>query len=145
MPQGVNPKSQKRPRLAKLDAAAKCGNRSTCLRLDEGGPVLGLLPSAKFDTGSVELEPGDLLVLYSDGLVEAANQHDEQFGEERVQALVAQYRHLTAAQIRDQIIRAAQAFTGNAELEDDRTLLVLRYIGVAAKAQVADALETLHA
>lgn len=114
-------------------------NRPTCLRLDEGGPVLGLLPSAKFETGSVELEPGDLLVLYSDGLVEAANQHDEQFGEERVQALVAQHRHLTAAQIRDQIIRAAQAFTGNAELEDDRTLLVLRYTGVAAQAQIADA------
>ncbi len=120
-------------------------NRPICLRLDEGGPVLGLLPSAKFETGSVELEPGDLLVLYSDGLVEAANQHDEQFGEERVQALVAQHRHLTAAQIRDQIIRAAQAFTGNAELEDDRTLLVLRYTGVAAKVQIADALETLHA
>ena len=119
-------------------------NRPTCLRLDEGGPVLGLLPSAKFETGSVELEPGDLLVLYSDGLVEAANQHDEQFGEERVQELVAQHRHLTATQIRDQIIRAAQAFTGNAELEDDRTLLVLRYTGVAANAQIAEALETLH-
>ncbi len=120
-------------------------NRPACLRLDEGGPVLGLLPAAKFQTGSVELEPGDLLVLYSDGLVEAANQHDEHFGEERVQALVAQYRHLTATQIRDRIIRAAQAFTGNAELEDDRTLLVLRYTGVAAKSQIADALETLHA
>ena len=103
------------------------------------------MSSAKFETGSVELEPGDLLVLYSDGLVEAANQHDEQFGEERVQALVAQHRHLTATQIRDQIIRAAQAFTGNAELEDDRTLLVLRYTGVAAQAQIAGALETLHA
>ena len=120
-------------------------NRPTCLRLNEGGPVLGLLPAAKFETGSVELEPGDLLVLYSDGLIEAANQHDEQFGEERVQALVAQNRHLPAAQIRDQIIRAAQAFTGNAELEDDRTLLVLRYTGVAAQVENVDALETLHA
>ena len=61
-----------------------------------------------------------------------------------MQELVAQQRHLTAAQIRDQIIRAAQAFTGNAELEDDRTLLVLRYTGVAANAQIAEALETLR-
>ena len=52
-------------------------NRPVCLQLDVGGPVLGLLPSAHYETGSVELEPGDLLVLYSDGLVEAANAQDE--------------------------------------------------------------------
>jgi serine phosphatase RsbU (regulator of sigma subunit) len=120
------------------------GNRPTCLRLDEGGPVLGLLPGAKFETGSVELEPDDLLVLYSDGLVEAVNQQDEQFGEERVLALVQQHRHLSATQLRDRILRAAQAFTGNAELEDDRTLLVLRYTGAAARAQVVGARETIH-
>lgn len=111
-------------------------NRPVCLRLDEGGPVLGLLPSAHYETGSVELEPGDLLVLYSDGLVEAANAQDEQFGEERLLDLVAQHRHLSADQIRDRIIRAAQLFTGNAELEDDRTLLVLRYTGAGAETQL---------
>ncbi len=120
-------------------------NRPTCLRLDAGGPVLGLLPNAKYEAGSVELEPDDLIVLYSDGLVEAANANDEQFGEERVVALVAQHRHLTAAQIRDRIIRAAQTFTGGAELDDDRTVLVLRFAGVASRAQTVGSRETIHA
>ena len=118
-------------------------NRPVTLRLDDGGPVLGLLPAARYETGSVELEPGDLLVLYSDGLVEAANAQDEQFGEQRVLDLVAQYRHLDASQIRDRIIRAAQLFTGNAELEDDRTLMVLRYTGVATGERLL--LEASHA
>jgi hypothetical protein len=104
-------------------------NRPVSLRLEDGGPVLGLLPTAQYAFGSVELEPGDLLVLYSDGLVEAANQWDEQFGEERVLNLAIQYRHLHPTQLRDRIIATAQAFTGATDLEDDRTLLVLRYTG----------------
>jgi hypothetical protein len=120
-------------------------NRYSTLRLDIGGPVLGILPNATYETGAVELEPGDLLVLYSDGLVEAANQDDEQFGEDRVQAIVEQHRDLTATQIRDKILKAAQAFTGNAQLEDDRTLLVLRHTAIAAQPQILGILETLHA
>ncbi|MBY0507086.1 MAG: serine/threonine-protein phosphatase [Bryobacteraceae bacterium] len=108
-----------------------------CTRLEEGGPVLGLLPQVRYTAATVELEPGDLLVLYSDGLVEAANAQDEQFGEERVLELVTRNRDLPAAELRDRILTGAQQFTGGAELEDDRTLLVIRVQGQAAAGRMA--------
>lgn len=120
-------------------------NRPVTIRLDEGGPVLGLLRGAQYEVGRVELEVGDLIVVYSDGLVEAANAVGEQFGEERVEALVQKYRHLDPAEVRNRLLQAAAGFTGGIALEDDRTLLVLRYTGVPATSSTLGERETLHA
>lgn len=116
----------------------KAAHRNTILRLAIGGPVLGLLPNAAYQNGSVRLDAGDILVLYSDGIVEAANSQDEEFGEQRIQAIVAKCRNKTAEQIRDEILSAVQAFTGRGVPEDDRTLCVIVYSGTATRAETSD-------
>lgn len=100
-------------------------------RLNDGGPVLGLLADAQFHQSSVPFEAGDTLLLYSDGIVEAADVNDEQFGEERLQELVCSSLRESPAEIRRRILAAVNNFTGNAELSDDRTLVVVRYAGSA--------------
>ena len=57
-------------------------------RLETGGPVLGILPGTSYSQGEVRFEPGDLLFLFSDGLVEATNDSDEEFGEDRLLQLL---------------------------------------------------------
>ncbi|MCC6536820.1 MAG: PP2C family protein-serine/threonine phosphatase [Bryobacterales bacterium] len=95
-------------------------------RLTSGGPVLGLLNGARYEQGERAMENGDLLVLYSDGILEAANKADEQFGEERVMAVVRDHFAHSAEEIRNAILSAVRAFTGNAAATDDQTLLVIR-------------------
>lgn len=95
-------------------------------RLTSGGPVLGLLGGARFEQGERAVENGDLLVLYSDGIVEAANAAGEEFGEERVQRAVQANLHLSAAEIRNRVLAAVRAFTRDAAAADDQTLLVIR-------------------
>lgn len=103
------------------------------LRLSEGGPVLGLLPNARYRQGAVRLEPGDLLVCYSDGVIEAGDAEGEPFGEQRLVSAVQDCLHCDAKGIRDKILARLEAHAGGYALEDDRTLLVLRYKGRAAR------------
>jgi hypothetical protein len=97
------------------------------VRLDGGGPVLGLLPDVKFRQHTVGIDPGDTLVLYSDGIVEATNALDEEFGEDRLRRLVADSLDLPTREIRQRILDAVSRFTSNPELSDDRTIMVVRY------------------
>ena len=101
------------------------------LRLSDGGPVLGLLPHARFEQGVERLAPGDFLVLYSDGIVEAANARGEEFGEHRLIASIESDAHAEPGEIRDRILRAVREFTGSELLADDQTLLAIRYTGAA--------------
>jgi hypothetical protein len=95
-------------------------------KLTSGGPVLGLLGTAKYEQGERAFEAGDLLVLYSDGILEAANGADEQFGEERVQGVVRAHFDQPAEEIRNRILAAVRDFTGDVQAADDQTLLVIR-------------------
>ena len=107
------------------------------LRLSDGGPVLGLLPQARFEQGVERLEAGDTLVLYSDGVIEATNSHGEEFGEHRLVVAVESGGPMEGddpGQIRDRILRAVGEFTGSDSLEDDQTLLAIRYAGEAVRA-----------
>jgi sigma-B regulation protein RsbU (phosphoserine phosphatase) len=99
--------------------------------LDEGGPVLGLLPGVDFRQGSIALEPGDTLILYSDGVVETAAAGGDMFGEERLAEALAGAARLDAGEVRDSILDRLAAFAPGSELADDRTLLVARYTGAA--------------
>jgi hypothetical protein len=113
----------------------KASQRNTILRLSLGGPVLGLLADAEYQQGSVRLEPRDVLVLYSDGIIEAMNAADEEFGEDRVLAIVQARCDDTAEAIRNHILAAAEAFTGQSVPQDDRTLVVIVYLGAAQRTQ----------
>ncbi len=107
-------------------------SRKSVVRLSDGGPVLGLLPRARFEQGVERLEQGDVLVLYSDGVVEAANAQGEEFGEHRLIAAVESNPSAEPAETRDRILHAVREFTGTDSLADDQTLLAIRYTGSAS-------------
>jgi sigma-B regulation protein RsbU (phosphoserine phosphatase) len=95
-------------------------------RLEEGGPVLGAFPTALYHQGEVAVRPGDLLVLYSDGIVEATNASEEEFGEERLCGLIQENCARPSAEILDEILKQVRAFIQEAPPQDDMTLVVAR-------------------
>lgn len=94
--------------------------------LEDGGPLLGVLKDVRYRQGSVPIAPGDLLVLYSDGVVEAQDAAGNDFGRERLEVTVLENADRSCAEIRDAILRSVQAFIGRSEAQDDLTLAVAR-------------------
>jgi len=97
-------------------------------RLEAGGCPLGLLGPARYQHASVQLDPGDALLCFSDGISEATNSAEEIWEESELAALFAAHAHLPAQQIVDTVVAAADAFTGDAEQSDDMTVLTLRVL-----------------
>jgi sigma-B regulation protein RsbU (phosphoserine phosphatase) len=93
-------------------------------RLETGGPVLGILTGASYSQGEVRFEPGDLLVLFSDGLVEATNEADEEFGEDRLLAILKRNGEGSIDQIKEQILSAVKEFSSGRAYHDDLTVLL---------------------
>ena len=96
------------------------------LRLEAGGPVVGLLPGAAYVQDSIQLKPGDIFIGYTDGISEAPNQQEEEWEEERFLAAARQCAGLEAQQMIQSVFRAADAFTGSAEQFDDMTLVIVK-------------------
>ncbi|MEJ2079914.1 MAG: PP2C family protein-serine/threonine phosphatase [Acidobacteriota bacterium] len=92
--------------------------------LDTGGPVLGVLGGARYEQGRRELRPGDILVLYSDGLIEATNSAGEEYGVDRLRERVKACGHSSPHEIRDAIVSAVGDFMGAVAPRDDLTLVV---------------------
>ncbi len=99
---------------------------------DGGGPVLGLLPHASYTSHEIVIEPGDLLVMYSDGITEAMNAHEEEFGAERLIALVRQHANLSPGEICRAIRTSVAEFLGRLKPHDDQTLVIARLAPVPA-------------
>ncbi len=99
-----------------------------CERLTEGGPVLGLLEQATFDTGLVHLRPGDALVAVTDGATEATSAGDIEFGDERISDTILSNRAARAPVLLDRLVEAVHAWNGPAGCSDDLTILVLKAI-----------------
>jgi serine phosphatase RsbU (regulator of sigma subunit)/pSer/pThr/pTyr-binding forkhead associated (FHA) protein len=97
--------------------------------LDAGGPVLGILPNAAYDGGSLQLSPGDLIVVCSDGVTEAQDPSGGEFGRERLVETVTGCRGMTPESALDTLLAAVRTFVGGAPQADDITALVVRYIG----------------
>lgn len=96
------------------------------IRLEIGGPVVGLLPAAAYDEGSIELQRGDLIVLFTDGVSESMNATDEEWGEQEVVATARGCRQRAAVEIRDVLIASAEAFAAGTPQHDDMTVVVLK-------------------
>ena len=96
-----------------------------CVRLTEGGPVLGVFPEQSYQQHVVQLRSGDFMVLFTDGVTEACNENGEEFGEDRLQELLISGQRLQAAQMREKIMTAVTGFS-NGNFDDDVTLMVLR-------------------
>jgi sigma-B regulation protein RsbU (phosphoserine phosphatase) len=102
-----------------------CGGREV-LRLDTGGPVIGLMEDCVYCQGQIVLEPGDVLVAYTDGISEAMNGSDAEWGEEQLMEAVWPNRTAPAAGLIDRIMASADAFVAGAPQYDDMTLVVVR-------------------
>ena len=99
------------------------------MRLEADGPVVGLLPGAPYTEQSLTLMPGDLLLLYTDGISEAMTHDDEEWGEERMIASAEKVKDSEAPEILRHIFKDADAFTAGAPQHDDMTLLLLKLEG----------------
>ena len=95
-------------------------------KLSTPGMALGVVPFEQVVTEYTELESGDLLFFFTDGLVEAHNTQMEMFGEERVIAFINQSGDLSSKQIADALVKEVAIFAGEAPQHDDLTVLVLR-------------------
>jgi hypothetical protein len=96
------------------------------VRLDTGGPVIGLIEDCSYTQGCVTLEPGDVLVAFTDGISEAMNLADEEWGDDRLMAAVRSNLSAPARELIDRIVRAADAFVAGAPQHDDMTTIVVR-------------------
>jgi sigma-B regulation protein RsbU (phosphoserine phosphatase) len=97
--------------------------------LSAGGPPLGLLPDSHYRVQEIDIDTGDLLCLYSDGLTEATNLEDEEFGEVRLTALLNRHRDEAPAQMQQVLESTLHRFTAGRAQGDDQTLILLRRDG----------------
>lgn len=93
------------------------------------GAPLGVLPRLRYRGGSIDIDPGDLLVLYTDGVVEAINQENEEYGMEKFIDLVTEHRNDDPQHLIDRVYRSVLDFSGSDLQYDDFTMLVTRFLG----------------
>jgi phosphoserine phosphatase RsbU/P len=96
------------------------------MELTTGGTVIGPLPEVRFHRGMAYLEPGDLLVMCTDGILERRAPDGTFFGEERLRDLVRERRAEGASEIMETIFEAAESFGAGRAWEDDATVVVVR-------------------
>ena len=106
------------PLLFRVDGAV--------VELDRGGPALGVFDTADYEEAFVDLLPGDSLLLYTDGVIEAANEDSKEFGVKRLQQTVVVTSELSAFKTVRAILDATRAFSGTDSFADDFTLVVIK-------------------
>jgi sigma-B regulation protein RsbU (phosphoserine phosphatase) len=97
--------------------------------LRNGGPVLGPTPDATYTRGFAKLEPGDVLCMYTDGIVEAHDRHDNEFGMDRLLRVVKNNRMKSAQEIGQEVL--ARVAKWGREGEDDRTVVIVKAVEMA--------------
>jgi len=101
----------------------------------EGSFPVGLIPEANFTSATVNLEPSDTLILYSDGVTEAMDPEEQLFGVPRLQKVLTGQHNVPLEQLQKTILESVQTFTRGASQADDITVLLVRYraaaVGVA--------------
>ena len=93
----------------------------------ESGVVLAVLPGFDFPGGSLDLEPGDAIFFYTDGITEAMNEVGEEFGDDALAEVLAEVAGSDAASFSDRVVAAVREHAGEADQSDDITCLCLRY------------------
>jgi len=103
--------------------------KSDLRRLETGGVVLGLFAQALFDEETVRLNPGDVIVAFSDGVTEAMNPAGDEFTDERLLASIDANRGKAPQALLDALLHDVRAFCADATQSDDMTVVLLRYNG----------------
>jgi sigma-B regulation protein RsbU (phosphoserine phosphatase) len=105
---------------------AECEKDLPITLLTTGGPIIGSILDGPYEQETVQLESGDVLVAYTDGVTESHNSQGIEFGEERLRSLIAGSSHRTARQIVERIIATVKNWQGAAPQYDDITLIVAK-------------------
>jgi sigma-B regulation protein RsbU (phosphoserine phosphatase) len=92
--------------------------------LQQGGPILGVLQNASYEEGEVQLLPGDLVVLYTDGITEAERNYGEYFGVERLLKLAQASMSKNPSELVGKVLEEVAKFSGNSPQSDDRTIII---------------------
>jgi sigma-B regulation protein RsbU (phosphoserine phosphatase) len=95
-------------------------------KLEKGGLVLGTINNFVYEEEMVQLKPGDLLLLYTDGITEATNDKDEMFEEERLLKLLKDNKESSAQALSQKIVDEVQSFQGSFPQDDDLTLVLIK-------------------
>lgn len=98
-------------------------------RLEAGGVVLGLFEAATFEQEQVMLEKGDVLLVFSDGVTEAMNEKNDEFGDDHLVSLVRNRHGQDPKRVLEELAREVKKFTGDALQSDDVTMMVVRFDG----------------
>lgn len=114
------------PFLLRLPPAGTVQGRHNCLSLAAGGLAIGLFDQSRYEPETIQMYSGDLLIAYTDGVTEALNPAEEEFGEQRLQDALAAVAHLATDQARDQIVAQIQTWCAGAPQHDDLTFLILK-------------------
>lgn len=102
---------------------------SSALEIEElatGGTIIGMFPHANYEEASVYLQSGDVLVVFTDGVTEALNPREEEFGEERLKALLRRVAHLPVDEMSTHISRELKDWIDDAAQYDDLTFIVMK-------------------
>lgn len=102
---------------------------SEVLELAGQGLAVGMFAEAEYPVGRFRMQPGDVLVLYTDGVVEAANAAGEEYSRERLRETVAARRSLPAGELQAAVLADIRGFCGREEFADDLTLMIVKYLG----------------
>jgi len=123
---GENGETQTESGALQRDGGGLLTAEAVLTELAASGPIIGLLPIVAYEEESLDLRTGDLLVAYTDGIVEALNENEEEYGEERLRSVVLEHAGKTADEIRAILLEDVRAFIGAAAQYDDMTALVLK-------------------
>ncbi|MCK4513339.1 PP2C family protein-serine/threonine phosphatase [bacterium] len=104
--------------------------------LGKGGLIVGIMPDVEYEDAVITLGLGDSLVLFTDGVTEALNPHEEMFGDERLEALLVEHRHLGAHDIEERVYAELKGFVAGAAQADDITMVAVKCYADAA--QISD-------
>lgn len=101
---------------------------NSCIELDTEGLIIGVKPSVIFEERSIELARGDVVLFYTDGLIEASNHDGELLGISRISSMLREFRHLPAKEIIDSLYSTVSEYTGLNAYQDDISLVILKIL-----------------
>jgi len=102
-------------------------------RLEKGGPVLGIIEWGNYEQGEIRVQEDDLLIMFSDGIIEAMNEAHDQFGEQRLLSVVQKFAAASPAEIQAAVLRAVRDHAGDNHPDyDDQTLVIAKFRNVFA-------------
>ena len=104
----------------------RCSADQSIEELPAGGTVIGLFPQSSYEESAVDLRPGDVLMAFTDGVPEAQNPQEEEFGEERLKNLLRQSAHLPVGEMASTIARELKNWIDNAAQYDDLTFILVK-------------------